>query len=74
MDSSDQLRHLCEVLWIIKLPSRMKRREYLDVCRKSRGDGLVQRLRDDVKAWWHRRDELETLIAEARSVGGTPQN
>lgn len=67
MDSySDEFRHLCEVLYVRNIPTREARNDYLSGCLAKRGPVAVERLKRDVEAWWHRREELKQIIEDAR--------
>jgi hypothetical protein len=50
---SDEHRHQCEVRFVLAMPSRAQRADYLDErLDKKRGAAAAQRLRDDVRAGW----------------------
>lgn len=46
---TEQYRHECEVRHVVNLPSHARRRDYLTLVRRARGEAAAQRLRED--AW-----------------------
>ena len=52
---SEAFRHECEVRYVLALPSKWARRDYLNSLHKWRSPAAVERLRADVAAAWHAR-------------------
>lgn len=64
---SEEWRHECECRYLLSLPSKFDRLEYIDVRRK-RGAASADRLKDDTNKLYHirkaRREALESQTAK----------
>lgn len=49
---SEQFRHECEVRYVVALPTRQQRLDFLAAVEKRRGEAAARRLRDDVQQAW----------------------
>jgi hypothetical protein len=61
--ASEDHRHECEARWILNLPRKHDRLDYLELVGKRRGPAAVTRLEKSIIALWKRQGQGQLTLA-----------